>query len=89
MFEQKIKKREDCEIRFVTGEHKGARFVEFREWFTPEDSDEWYPTKRGIRMNSQQFTDFMTAARAGENEILAELMLPVSVEETEAVGILA
>lgn len=81
MFLKTIRKRDDCIIKVETGVHKGANYVELREWFQPEDSENWHPTKRGIRMNGQQFGAFAKAIKEGEAQILADLMAPIPQEE--------
>lgn len=54
-----VLKRPDCKIEVSLGQNSKETYVDIREYFMPEVSDEWIPTKRGVRLNSIQFKEFL------------------------------
>ncbi len=44
----RIPKAKRFEVRVSVGEFKGKRRVDVRQWFVPNGTTEWWPTKRGV-----------------------------------------
>ncbi len=48
-------------------EYKKVKYLDIRKYY--EDNDQWRPTKKGITVNSEQFSDLMNLLKDKENEI--------------------
>lgn len=57
------------QIRIMIMEWHGKLRIDIRTWFKREDSDEWGPTKKGISISLDSYSDLQEAFSALEKEL--------------------
>jgi len=64
-----LPKRENCNIHIILDEYQERKYLDIREFYMPDDSDEWLPTKRGLRLDHAQFSKLLNELNANRNFI--------------------
>jgi len=54
-----IQKTEDTQIRVALKDYKNSQYVDIRQWWKPEDKDEYLPTKNGITIPVKDTLDYL------------------------------
>ena len=73
-----VHKRDNCNIHIILDEYNGRKYLDVREFYMPDDSDEWIPTKRGIRLDASQFSRLMQTLESNKDVIGEFLKDPVA-----------
>jgi Transcriptional Coactivator p15 (PC4) len=60
----RLAKNETTEIRVTRQRYKGRLVVDVREFYIPQGSSEWVPTRKGLTMASQKFEQLLQACAA-------------------------
>lgn len=48
-----VEKSPKARLKLTTSEWRGEEYVDIREFYTREGSEEWLPTRKGIRFNKK------------------------------------
>ena len=56
-------------LKISLNEFQGKKFLDIREWYIPEDSQDLRPTKKGITVSAEIFESFLKALNESQEEI--------------------
>lgn len=65
----KFQKNDFEQIRIVVREWQGKTLIDIRAWYRKEGEDEWGPTKKGISISLDSYSDLQEAFGALEKEL--------------------
>lgn len=54
-----VEKSPKARLKLTTSVWRGEEYVDIREFYTREGSDEWLPTRKGVRFNKKLLGDFV------------------------------
>lgn len=66
-----IQKSETEIVRVSTGEYKGTTYVDLRLFFRGRDNGEYRPTKKGLTLTSELFTELVKGLKRAEQAFKA------------------
>ena len=69
-------------LKLSINEFQGKKFLDIREWYIPEDSQDLRPTKKGITVSAEMFENFLKALNESQEEI-SELLCNDNVSKGE------